>query len=298
LVLSPEQEKKILEFIEFFKNEGWEKMLEKFHFAEKHGYHILKTKFYTPIPISTDLKEDFGFKENIHLEWNEENQIELLKNLGKYSSEFGQLIDDGSFTLDNPSFSWHDAPIYYCMIRYFKPKNIVEIGSGRSTLLSNLASKKNGKTSMTAIDPFVQESLKNELHEQIKFIKKPVQTIPLSFFKTLGKNDILFIDSTHVSKIGSDVNFLILEVLPALKRGVIIHFHDISLPKQYKLKKIKNELTFWNEQYLLHAFLINNDHFEILFAISYMAIKHQEKLRNFYDTSANPAGGSFWIRKI
>ena len=86
--------------------------------------------------------------------------------------------------------------------------------------------------------------------------------------------------------------------MPALKKGVIIHFHDIGLPKQYNLNKIKNKLNFWNEQYLLHAFLINNDHFEIIFSNAYMAMKHKEKLQNFYDIGIHPGGGSFWIQKI
>jgi len=299
LVLSTEQEKKIREFLVFFQEGGWEKLLEKFYFAEKNGFHILKTRYYSPIPISTDLKKDnLLFMENLNIDFKEEKQIKLLKNLEKYSTEFRKLAEDGSFNLNNPTFSWHDAPIYYCMIRYFQPKNIVEVGGGRSTIVSGFASQKNSNTNITIIDPFISDSLKNEFSHQIKLIKEPVQKIPISFFENLSENDILFIDSTHVSKIGSDVNFLILEVLPALKKGVIIHFHDIGLPKQYNPNKIKNELNFWNEQYLLHAFLINNDHFEIIFGNSYMAMKHKEKLQNFYDTGTHPAGGSFWIQKI
>jgi len=296
--LNSKDEKKILDFLDFYKNGGWDSTVEKFHFAEKQGFHILKAKFYSPIPISTNLKdENFHFKENINFDLNEHKQIELLKNFDKYSSEFRQLVDDGSYTLNNPSFAHHDAPIYYCMIRHFKPKKIVEVGAGRSTIVAGLASQKNGNTSLIAIDPFVSDSLKKEFPKQLKLIEEPVQSTPLSFFKKLEENDILFIDSTHVSKIGSDVNFLILEVLPILNPGVIIHFHDIFLPKQYNLKKITYKLNFWNEQYLLHAFLIGNDNFEVLFGNSYIGTKHNEKLRNFYDTGTQPGGGSFWIRK-
>lgn len=297
-MLNSKEEKKILEFFDFFKKGDWESVVEKFHFAEKHGFHILKAKFYSPIPISTDLKEDnFLYKENINIDWNEENQIELLKNFEKYSTEFRQLVEDGSYNLNNPSFAYHDAPIYYCMIRHFKPRKIVEVGAGRSTIVAGFASQKNGNTSLIAIDPFVSDSLKNEFPKQVKLIEQPVQSIPLSFFEDLDGTDILFIDSTHVSKIGSDVNFLILEVLPRLKAGVIIHFHDISLPKNQSKKRILYKLNFWNEQYLLHAFLIGNENFEVLFGNSFMGIKHKEKLLQFYDTKLVPGGGSFWIRK-
>lgn len=291
-------EKKIREFLAFFKKGNWEKRLENFLFAEKQGFHIINANFYSPIPIVSELKSEFfQFKENIHLNWNEKNQIMLLSKLKEYSSEFDQLIKNRSYDLQNTSFSYHDAPIYYCMIRHFKPKKIIEVGAGRSTKISGFASKKNGITSLTAIDPFVSDSLKKEFFDDVKLIKEPIQSFPLTFFKQLEKNDFLFIDSTHISKIGSDVNFLILEVMPILEPGVIIHFHDISLPRNHGKERISYKLNFWNEQYLLHAFLIGNNDFEILFGNSFMGIKHKEKLLQFYDTKLVPGGGSFWFRK-
>jgi len=291
-------EQKIREFLAFFKKGSWEKRLENYLFAEKQGFHIINANFYSPIPFFSDLKSEiFQPKENIHLNWNEKNQIKLLLKLTEYSSEFHQLIKEGTYDLQNTSFSYHDAPIYYCMIRHFKPQKIVEVGAGRSTKISSIASKKNGKTSLTAIDPFVSDSLKKEFLDDVKLIEEPIQSFPLTFFEQLEKNDFLFIDSTHVSKIGSDVNFLILEVLPILKPGVIIHFHDISLPRNYGKEKIFYKLNFWNEQYLLHAFLIGNSDFEILLGNTFFEIKHKEKLLQFYDTNLVPGGQSFWIRK-
>lgn len=291
-------EKKILEFLTFFKKGDWESRIEKFHFAENLGYHILNSNFYSPIPFSKDLKEEhFAYKENINIDWREKNQIELLKNLEKYSSEFRQLVEDGSYSMKNTTFAFHDAPLYYCMIRHFKPRKIVEVGAGMSTIISGFATQKNENTSLTAIDPFVSDSLKKQFPKKIQMIEEPVQSIPISFFENLQENDFLFIDGTHVSKIGSDVNFLILEVLPKLQKGVIIHFHDIALPIDQPKKRIFYTLNFWNEQYLLHAFLIGNENFEVLFGNSYMSVKNKDELRNFYDTGTVPGGQSFWIRK-
>ena len=121
----------------------------------------------------------------------------------------------------------------------------------------------------------------------------------MSVFKELQENDILFIDYSHVSKIGSDVNFLFLEVLPELNPGVIIHIHDIFLPKQY-LKRwiLEDHRKFWNEQYLVEAFMIGNSKYEVLIANHFLGYKHHEKLMNFYKTDPPfTDGASFWIRK-
>jgi hypothetical protein len=128
-------------------------------------------------------------------------------------------------------------------------------------------------------------------------IDEPVQKIPLNIFKELNENDILFIDGSHVTKIGSDVNFMFFEVLPLLNPGVLVHIHDIQLPKEFPRKWIEEKMVFWNEQYLLHAFLIGNRDFEILFGNSFMGLNHPELLNKIYQSDKPPGGGSFWIRK-
>jgi len=131
-------------------------------------------------------------------------------------------------------------------------------------------------------------------------IPKKVQDIPLSEFKKLSENDILFIDSSHVLKIGSDVQYLYLEVLPRLNKGVIVHAHDIFLPAEYPKEWVLKNYIFWNEQYLLQAFLAFNNSFEVLWAGSYMHLRHPDKLEEAFSSYKRDKiwPSSFWIRKI
>lgn len=300
--LNLKEEKKILEFISFLKScsNNYYKITEIFHFAEKHGYHFTPTHFYSPIPTVHELPEKvFETKENVLFDWNETLQLELLQKFQNFSTEYEKLISEKKFDDKNGAFEWHDAPMYYSMIRHFKPAKIVEVGVGYSTIIGSLAVEKNGQSQISAIDPYLAQDLKKKLPRQVSLIEKPVQEIPISFFKELQQNDILFIDDSHVSKIGSDVNFLFLDVLPELNPGVIVHIHDIFLPKQYPKEWIlEDHRRFWNEQYLLEAFMIGNTKFEVLIANHFLGYKHPNKLQNFYKT--NPpvsGGGSFWIRK-
>jgi hypothetical protein len=116
----------------------------------------------------------------------------------------------------------------------------------------------------------------------------------------LEENDILFIDSSHVLKIGSDVQYEYLEILPRLNKGVIVHIHDIFLPAEYRKEWVLKDHIFWTEQYLLQAFLAFNDNFEILWAGSYMHLKHPDKLEVAFNSYRRNERwpGSFWIKKI
>jgi len=132
----------------------------------------------------------------------------------------------------------------------------------------------------------------------MNFIEDYVQNIPISFFNKLSKDDILFIDGSHVSKFGSDVNFILLNILPILQSGVIVHFHDIFLSDEYPKSWINEKITFWNEQYMLNAFLYENSKFEVLFTSHYFHKKYPKKFDEFYnDPKIIHGGGSFWIRK-
>ena len=202
--------------------------------VEKMGFQIIRNDFYSPVPLIHELPaETFSPKSNYYINWNEKEQLELLHELEKYSKEFSDILEKGKFEKKNNTFEKHDAAVYYSIIRHFKPKNIIEVGAGYSTKLATIAAEKNPDTKITAIDPFVQTKRRLSLPESVNFIEKPVQQIPSTFFEKLSKNDILFIDGSHVSKTGSDVNFLFLEVIPTLRKGVLIHIHDIFLPKEY-----------------------------------------------------------------
>jgi len=139
MTIDPGDKKRVLDFIKYFRKVDFKKKVEIFRFAEKHGIHITPEGFYSPVPSISKLdKKYFSLIDEIHFDWNESFQIELLKKFGEYSKEFESLVKDGSFPYENGSFSTHDAPIYYAMIRHFKPRKIIEVGVGNSTFLGSL----------------------------------------------------------------------------------------------------------------------------------------------------------------
>jgi hypothetical protein len=200
-----------------------------------------------------------------------------------------------------------DALVAYCMVRQFQPGLIIEIGSGFSSLLLAQAAARNGSSNLTCIEPFPREVVQKGFPGLQSLIEKKVQDIDLEFFSQLESGDFLFIDSSHTVKIGGDVNYLFLEVLPRLKPGVIVHIHDIFLPVEYRRDWVMGEFRFWSEQYLLQAFLTFNSEFEVLMANRYLAHKYLkdlkaafpslEKLTAISKNSAGWGGGSFWMRR-
>jgi hypothetical protein len=281
---------------------------------EKLGFHITRNHFYEPIPDTRMLKDDLWEKQSelVGININEESQINLLSVFSsKFKEEYESFPRSETsipfqYYVNNSAFSSVDGEIYYCMIRHFKPKKIFEIGAGYSTYLAAHAILKNKEEDnayeceLVAIDPYPNDVLKNGFPGLSKLIPKRVQDIPLSEFKKLLENDILFIDSTHVLKIGSDVQYEYLEILPRLNKGVIVHVHDIFLPSEYPKEWVLKKYIFWNEQYLLQAFLTFNDSFEVLWAGSYMHLKHPDKLEEAFSSYKRDESwpGSFWMRKI
>jgi len=167
-------------------------------------------------------------------------------------------------------------------------------------ILKNEEEDNDYECELVAIEPYPNDILKAGFPGLSKLIPKKVQDIPLSEFKKLSENDILFIDSSHVLKIGSDVQYEYLEILPRLNKGVIVHAHDIFLPAEYPKEWILKDYRFWTEQYLLQAFLSFNDSFEVLWGGSYMHLRHPDKLEEAFSSYKRDERwpGSFWIRRI
>lgn len=172
-----------------------------------------------------------------------------------------------------------------------------------TTLLALAALERNrletaGDTEFVAIEPYPKAFLR-ELPGISEFIRCPVQEVPIALFESLGANDILFIDSTHVVSIGSDVQFLFLEVLPRLKPGVLIHIHDIFLPQEYPREWVMESGRFWTEQYLLQAFLAFNAAFEIIWAGNYMYQRYRSDIEDAFPACRREerVPGSIWIRR-
>ena len=253
------------------------------------GYGPAVDEFYSPVPDPAKIPREFFDSETDTIDWNVEVQKETLGQLAQFGPAYEPIEK-------NDMFGWHDAPVYYAMVRRFRPSKIIEIGGGHSTKVSVAACRDNGSGSITVVDPFIDDRFRRQL-PAVEIIKKPVQEMGTEFFEGLRENDILFIDSTHVCKTYSDVNYLILEVLPRLGPGVLVHFHDIQLPKPYPLEWMEKYKLFFNEQYILQAFLYKNTDFEIIAALKYMGTKHPGLLRAVH-ASEPPGGGSFWIRKV
>lgn len=230
--------------------------------------------------------------------------------VSKFKNEYGQFPRNQTgvpyeYYLDNGAFESVDGEILYCIIRRFKPRRIYEIGSGYSTYLSAQAVQQNAREDsgyqceLVAIEPYPNEILKAGFPGLTKLISKEVQDVHLSEFEKLTENDILFIDSSHVLRIGNDVQYEYLDILPRLDKGVIVHAHDIFLPAEYPKQWILRDRRFWTEQYLLQAFLAFNDSFEVLWASSYMHLNYPDKLEEAFSSYRKDQTwpGSFYIRK-
>ena len=207
--------------------------------------------------------------------------LELLHSLGAHypSIPFTEKPSaNGLYYYENPAFSYGDAIVLGGMIMQFRPKRIIEIGSGFSSAAMIDVNDRlfGGRIDLKFFDPYpevVNKVIpKNSVYRQAVH-QEAAQDIPISTFGALEANDILFIDSTHVSKMASDVNYLVLNVLPQLAAGVVIHIHDIPYPFEYPGDWIDKENRSWNEAYLLRAFLAFNTSFEILFFNHYATRK-------------------------
>lgn len=276
-----------------------------FSLLQRLGLHITPNSYYQPIPDTRELEDKLWQRESelVGIDINDAKQLDLLNQFLQYKTEYDRIPLEKTNTpeeyyINNGGFQFVDGEILYCMIRHFKPRKIIEIGSGNSTYLSAQAIlKNNNDCKLVAIEPFPNEILGKGFPGLSQLIIRKVQEIPMSEFKSLEANDILFIDSSHVMKIGSDVQYEYLEILPRLKPGVIVHVHDIFLPVEYPKNWIKNFNRFWNEQYVLQAFLTFNSHFEVLWAGSYMRHKHTELLKGAFKSYRNGIGpASFWMR--
>lgn len=290
---------------------GW--FIKKtFRTWERIGVHITRKSFYEPVPDTRTLKDTLWseLSDMVGIDVNEERQINLLS---EFCSQFKNEYDDFpreqttvpyQYFVNNKSFESVDGESYYCMIRHFKPRRIIEVGSGYSTFVGTQAVIKNKDEygidcEYVAIDPYPNKTIEKGFPGLSRVVKSKVEDVDFSTFLNLGENDILFIDSSHVLAIGNDVHYLYSEVLPRLKKGVLIHVHDIFLPSNYPKNWVLEKHIFWNEEYLLQAFLTFNSTFEIVLWASYLHLRFPDELGKAFSSydSQNVLPGSFWMRR-
>ena len=270
-----------------FRKIGGHKLFLSKSILKKVGIFPLTSNYYEPSFNFDNLKKNLSEKRNLPgINFNIENQIKNLKQLD-YKKELENLnlknnSPNFNFNIDNNFFEAGDAEIYYQMIRYHKPKKIIEIGSGQSSLIAMEAINNNKQidnfiTELTCIEPFENKWLEKN---DIRVIRKKVEEIDTDIFTDLNKGDILFIDSSHVIKPQGDIVKIFLEILPKLKSGVIIHIHDIFSPRDYLENWLKIENRFFNEQYLLEGMLDNSSRYKIMLSLNLLKYDFYKELKN------------------
>ncbi len=269
--------------------------------------------FYSPIPSVEEMRarqqQIFRVPRSIPgVDLNKPGQVQWLRTLTPLFRDqpFPPTQHPATrFYFENRAFQYGSGLMYQAILRHEKPKRVVEVGSGFTTaLLLDVVDRflPNG-LACSCIEPYpntLRMVLRAEDYRRIELIGTPMQDVPLHVFQGLESGDILFIDSTHVCKTGSDINRLIFEVLPSLASGVLIHFHDIYYPFEYPKEWVFKGIA-WNEAYLLRGFLQYNKAFRIevfnSFASQFLTEQIDRSIPNV-DLYLKDPGSSLWIRKL
>ncbi|MBI3621662.1 MAG: class I SAM-dependent methyltransferase, partial [Nitrospirae bacterium] len=240
---------------------------------------------------------------------NVNDQLDRLRQF-RYAEELRRLPLEKpagpapAFYYHNGAFESGDAEYFYSLIRLHKPATIIEVGAGHSTLLAREAIARNQaevpgyRCVHLCIEPYENPWLERC---GVEVIREPLERVDRRLFLRLSRNDMLFIDSSHVIKPQGDVVTAVLSILPALASGVLVHLHDIFTPKDYPADWVVRDVKLWNEQYLLEAFLSHNSTYAVIGAVNYLAHHHADLLGEhcpvFRMESARREPGSFWIMK-
>lgn len=261
--------------------------------AEKMGVHVRRPHFYSPLPTVSELGGGLWDEANdAGIRWDDDGSLALLRKLSAFAGDFERIVESGAWDPANPAFTNYDSIIYYCMIRHLRPSRIVEVGGGHSTQLACLAASETG-AQVTCVEPYPSEQLRGL---DARLVERRVQDTDMAEFD-LRSGDVLFIDSSHVSKIGSDVNHLFFKVLPRLEAGVNVHLHDVFIPRTYPAEWTRDMCLFWNEQYLLHAFLMCNSEWDVTLPVCRVLGLRPDLLEAACPSPTDREGGSFWMRK-
>jgi len=263
--------------------------------------------FYSPFPSKRDVEQHLTHRQSRLRElpgirMDDAEQLEMLERLKTYYPRVpfkGEPVAPSLYPAENPNYPYADAAILFCMLSYLRPKRLIEIGSGFSTcaILDTNRLSLESKTQVTSIDPdaALLRSLIGKSADPLTVIERKIQDLDLELIDQLDAGDVLFIDSSHVSKLDSDVNYIFFEILPRLNSRVVIHFHDIYAGFEYPDEWL-TEGRAWSEAYLLRAFLEYNGRFRILLFFDYMQNAHpawfQQNMPDLVE------GSCFWMEKV
>ena len=270
--------------------------------------------FYSPLvdpqEIAADSERLWPAKPTVEgVDWNDDGHRQILTEafprfLPLY--DYPEVLPDGPDLVDfytrNSQFSWLDARALFVLLHAWRPRRVIEVGSGYSSLLIADVNRRwfNQEIHFKCIEPYPRAFLRNRIDGISQLIEAKVQRVPIEAFASLEAGDILFIDSSHVAKTGSDVNCIYFDVLPVLARGVRIHIHDIFLPHEYPRPWVVDDNRSWNEQYLVRALLMYTKGFRVEFGCAYAFHAYPELV---IKALAHPkghgyGGGSLWLTKI
>ena len=282
---------------------------------DEAGFHLLRKHYYVPLPELSDIAPGDWSKPSrmAGVDMNAPAALELMDTvLPPYLAEFRARFpihappDKKGFYLINATYMAVDAHVLYGLVRHAKPRRIVEIGNGASTMIAVAAAETNRAeghpVEVISIDPYPTPTFANGYPGLSELIPKKVQDVPTSLFESLGENDIFFIDSSHVLRTGNDVQHIYMDLLPILNNGVYVHVHDISLPLPYPKAYFDMQL-YWNEQYLLQSFLMFNSRYKVIWPGNYMMVNYPDKMMSVFPEigdmraiwkSSEPT--AFWMR--
>ena len=269
---------------------------------QKFGVTLTRADMYSEIPTIAELERSAATPSLLRLDGIFPDNAEMvaeLERLMKVAHEFDPPMTSsrpGEYAWQNGSFSFSDAVAYYAMVRTRRPRTIVEIGGGWHTRIAQMACARNGMGRVVCIEPNPGEFL-NAL-EGIERIPTRIQEVETEFVNGLLRDgDMLFIDSSHTVKHDGDCLHIYLRLLPGLDASVTVQAHDIFLPETLPLERMRDQQVFWNEQYLLYAYLTGNARTRAVFGSRYH-VRHNEALLDQFMHGRYRAGGaSFWFEQ-
>ena len=238
------------------------------------------------------------------IDLNDDAQTELFHEMIRADADLpisDQPQSERRFYFQNDFFGRMDGTVLWCLLNHLRPKRVIEVGSGFSSALMLDAAETvpMPDLELTFIEPEperLRSLLRGDDRDRVTIHECGVQEIDVSVFEQLQGGDVLFIDGSHVSKIGSDVNFVVFEVLPRLKPGIWIHFHDVFFPFEYPKHWVVGERRAWNEAYLLRALLMDSRRLKIRFWNHYFSQAHHDVISAKCEKLATGSGGSIWLQ--
>jgi hypothetical protein len=276
---------------------------------QEAGVNIVPANFYSTVPLVGDVEGSFEYREEaagtppyeIGGLFDRKAMRAFVERIAMYAREFdppveGDRDDPSGFFWGNPAFSRTDAMAYYCVLRAVRPQRVLEIGAGFSTLVADRALKANGSGEIVVIEPYPKPFLRT-LDSVSRIIEQPVQEIPESeLLDLIEGSQVWFIDSTHTVKAGSDCLYIYLKIMPQVASEVVCHSHDIFTPFGMPPAWALDRNIFWTEQYLLHAYLLDNPKAEILFGSYYLHRTMPDLSESLMCGRYPGGGGSLWYR--